>query len=98
MSSFILSLRIAFNVMLDSSHFLTVRSSLKLHSSTLAFELPQSTCQWTTLDSSCTKLLLNVLELYLVKFTLPLLRFCASIFFELSIKKIYYDKQVLCVT
>ena len=36
--------------------FLAVRSSLKLHSSTLAFELPLSICQWRTLDISFTKL------------------------------------------
>ena len=43
-----------------------VRSSLKLHSSTLAFELPLLNCQWRTLDISFTKLLLNTLEQYLV--------------------------------
>ena len=30
--------------------FFAVRSPLKLHSSTLAFQLPLSICQWRTLD------------------------------------------------
>ena len=77
--------------MLHSSYFLAVRSSLKLHSSTLAFELPLSICQWRTLDISFTKLLLNILEPYLVKCNLPLLRCCALIFLELSIKKMFFS-------
>ena len=63
-----------FSVTLHSSCFLTVRSSLKLHSSSLAFELPQSICQWGSLNISLAKLLLNTLEPYLVKFNLPLLK------------------------
>ena len=70
--------------MLHALYFLAVRSSLKLHPSTLAFELPLSICQWRTLDISFTKLLLNILEPYLVKCNLPLLRCCALIFLELS--------------
>ena len=77
--------------MLHSSYFLAVRSSLKLHSSTLAFELPLSICQWRTLDISFTKLLLNILEPYLVKCNLPLLRCCALIFLELSIKEMFFS-------
>ena len=73
-SLFTLSLRIVFSVMLHSSYFLAVRSSLKLHSSTLALELPLSICQWRTLDISFTKFLLNALEPYLVKCNLPILR------------------------
>ena len=58
--------------MLHSSYFLAVRSSLKLHSSTLAFELPLSVCQWRTLDILFTKLLLNTLEPYLFECNLHL--------------------------
>ena len=60
--------------MLHSSYFLGVTSSLKLHSSTSAFELPLSVCQWRTFDISFTKLLLNTLEPYLVKCNLPLVK------------------------
>ena len=94
-SLFALSLRIVFSVMLHSSHFLSVRSSLKLHSSTLAFELPLSICQWRTLDISFTKLLLNIFELYLAKCNLPLLRCCALIFLEQSIKQMFFSYLVL---
>ena len=75
--------------MLHSPYFLAVRSSLKLRSSKLAFELPLSICQWRTLDISFTKLLLNTLEPYLVKCNLPL------IFLELSIKKMFFFYLVL---
>ena len=61
--------------MLHSPYFLTVRSSLKLHSLKLAFELPLSICQWRTLDISFTILLLNTLEPYLLKCNLLLLRY-----------------------
>ena len=77
--------------MLHSSYFLAVRSSLKLHSSILAFELPLSICQWRTIDILFTKLLLNIIEPYLVKFNLPLLRCCALIFLELSIKEMLFS-------
>ena len=77
--------------MLHSSYFLAVRLSLKLQSSTLAFELPLSIYQWRTLDISFTKLLLNILEPYLVKCNLPLLRCCALIFLELSIKEMFFS-------
>ena len=86
-SFFPLSLRIISSVMLQTLYFLAVRSSSKLHSPALTFELPLSIWQSKTLDISFTKLLLNTLEPYLVKSNLPLLRYCALIFLELSIKK-----------
>ena len=58
-----------------SKKFLEVRSSLKLHSSKLAFELPQWKLSMENfIDISFTKLLLNTLEPYLVKCNLPFLR------------------------
>ena len=76
--------------MLHSSYFLAVRSSFKLHSSTLAFGLPVSICQWKTFDISFLKLLLNTLELYLVKCNLPLLRCYAVIFFSCQLKNVLF--------
>ena len=76
--------------MFYSSYFLAVRSSLKLHSLTLAFESPSSFCQWELQSfHSFIKLLLYTLEPYLVQCNLPLLTCWALIFLELSIKKLF---------
>ena len=90
----------AYSFQCDVGHivFFGSKITFKITPSTLAFELPQSTCQSRTLDISCTKLLLNILQLYLVKYNLPFLRFCALIFSELPFKKMYDYKKVLVVT
>ena len=87
-SLFTLSLSTVFSVMFYALYFFAVRSSLKLHSSSLGFGLPPSICQWRTLDIS---ILLN----RIVKCNLPLLKCWVLIFLYLSIKKMFFSLGVL---
>ena len=75
-----------FRVVLQLLYTLAEIVSLNLHSHGTAFGLPPSDCQLKILQILPTKLFEKILEPYLVRWSLPLFRYCSLIFFELSIK------------
>ena len=81
-----LSLRKDFKVLLQSLTLLMSCKTLVLHLSIFILELLSTPRQLKTLEISFAKVRLKILELFLFKWSLPLLRWFGFIFFEWSMR------------
>ena len=81
-----LSLRKDFKVLLQSLTLLMSCKTLVLHFSIFILELLSTPRQLKTLEISFAKVRLKILELFLFKWSLPLLRWFGFIFFEWSMR------------